>query len=452
MLQNLPQQNPDLYRVMTLLNQRENVFLTGFAGTGKSFILRQLKKIYKDKLVLTSTTGISAVNIGGQTIHSWAGVGCMDDSAQDLADSIANATFGTVGQTKMRIKHCKLLAIDEISMLSAYQLEYLDKVFRVVRDIDLPFGGIQVLFIGDFLQLPPVATNNDLKYFSRRALFCFQSTTWDDLGIKTVVLTKIYRQKNYEFSRILCDFRLGDISEKDMRILSSRFVSDGARLSDKLHLFPKKQQVRRFNTYKLNKLKTPLFEYRSYDDIPIIDDVEDEYSYKRKIFYELNNDCQAERIINLKIGCRVMLLINLDFKSGLINGSCGTVQELTKSYAIVKFDNGITKKIGRMIFELQENEVTVAKRFQLPLKLAYAITIHKAQGMTFDEIVIDCSDAFSPGQIYVGLSRVRTLSGLYITGFNPKKLYPSSKARSFYLKLEDEEMQRFKDNLYRRYM
>ena len=450
MLQNLPQQNPDLYKIISLLNQHENVFLTGFAGTGKSYILKQLKKIYKEKLVLTSTTGISAVNVGGQTIHSWAGVGCMEEPVDNLANTLVNATFGSVGKTKMHIKHCELLAIDEISMLSAYQLEYLDKIFRIVRGLDLPFGGIQVIFIGDFLQLPPVATKNDLRNFPRRALFCFQSSIWDDLNIKTVILTKIYRQKNYEFSRILCDFRLGEISEKDMRILSQRFVSDSPKLSDKLHLFPKKEQVHQFNTYKLNKLNTPLFEYKSYDNIPIVDGIDDEYSYKRKIFYELNKNCQAERIINLKVGCRVMLLINLDFKSGLINGSCGTVLELTQSYAIVKFDNGITKKIGKMVFDMQENEISIATRFQLPLKLAYAVTIHKAQGMTFDEIVIDCNDAFSPGQIYVGLSRVKTLNGLYITGFNPKKLYPSSKARYFYLKLESEEMQRFKDELYKR--
>lgn len=451
MLQHLPhQQNSNLYNIITLLNKHENVFLTGFAGTGKSYILRQLKDIYNDRLVLTSTTGISAVNIGGQTIHSWAGVGCMDESPQEFAETMKNEMFGVTGQARMRIRHCKLLAIDEISMLSAYQLEYLDRVFRTVRENNLPFGGIQVLFIGDFLQLPPVATKADLKIFPRRGLFCFESTVWFDLNIKPVILTKIYRQKNYEFSRILCDFRLGDISEKDFNILSRRFFNDSKALSDKLHIFPKKQQVKDFNAYKLNELNTPLFEYKAYDDIPVMDDVEDTHSYKRKIFYELNNNFQAEYKINLKVGCRVMLLKNLDFNAGLINGSCGTVKELAKSYAIVKFDNGITKKIARVLFELQKDDVIVAKRFQLPLKLAYAITIHKAQGMTFEEIVINCDDAFAPGQIYVGLSRVKSLEGLYITGFNPKKLYPSHKARSFYLKLEDEAMQRFKDNLYKR--
>lgn len=451
MQNNLPSNNSDLNKIIDLLNKGENVFLTGFAGTGKSYILRLLKEYYKDYLTITSTTGISAVNVGGQTIHSWAEVGCMEEPIEDFIETIVNNNFGESGYTKRRIRNCKLLAIDEISMLSAYQLEYLDEVFRAVRGNNLPFGGIQVIFIGDFLQLPPVATKSDLKYFPRRALFCFESSVWDSLNLKSVILTKIFRQNNYEFIKTLNNFRIGGITDEDMQLLSRRFVDESSQLSDKLHIFPKKLQAKSFNTSKLNELSTPIYEYKAYDDIPVPEDITDEKKYKHKIFYELNKNCQAEFDLKLRVGCRVMLLINRDFKSGLINGSCGVVVELAKSFAVVKFDNGITQKIGRYLFELQQNDMVVAKRFQIPLKLAYAITIHKSQGMTFDEIVIDCASSFSPGQVYVGLSRVKTIEGLFITGFNPKKIYPSNKARYFYLRLEDEEMNKLKEDLFVKY-
>ncbi len=454
MQNNLPSNNSDLNKILYLLNQGENVFLTGVAGTGKSYILKWLKKYYRDYLTITSTTGISAVNINGQTIHSWAEVGCMERQVDELAEILENTNFGPIGRAKRRIQNCTLLAIDEISMLSAYELEYLDKVFQAIRGNKLPFGGIQVIFIGDFLQLPPVATESDLQNSPRRALFCFQSSVWDSLNLKNVVLTKIYRQNNSEFTKMLCNFRLGAVTDADMQLLSRRFVDDSCRLSNKLHLFPKKLQAQRFNKMKLNELSTPIFEYRAYDDVPVPEDITDELEksiYKRKIFSELNKNCQAEWDIKLRVGCRVMLLKNMDFNTGLINGSCGVVVELAKSFAVVKFDNGITKKIGKCLFELQQNDIVIAKRFQLPLKLAYAITIHKSQGMTFDEVVIDCASSFSPGQVYVGLSRVKTIDGLFITGFNPKKIYPSHKARYFYFKLEDEERDKVKDELFKKY-
>ncbi len=443
--------NNEFNKIINLLNNRENLFITGFAGTGKSYILRKLKEYYKEILSLTSTTGISAVNIGGQTIHSWAGVDCMDRNVQDLIKEFLNSNFGAVGQAKRRIKNCKILAIDEISMLSAYHFEYLDELFQAVRGNNLPFGGIQLVLIGDFLQLPPVANAIDISYYPRKTLFCFESSVWSNLNLKNIVLTKIYRQKDPKFTKTLCNLRLGKITEKDMELISKRFIDESSEINNKLHLFPKKIQTKRFNNEKLNELSTPVYTYKAYDNILVPESIENKEKYKKKVFYEMNNYFQAEYTLNLKVGCRVMLLINADFKSGLINGSCGYVTKLAKSYAVVKFDNGITKKISSCLFELIENDTVKATRFQLPLKLAYAITIHKSQGMTFDEIVIDCASSFSPGQVYVALSRVKSLKGLYITGFNPKKIYPNNKARNFYLKLDDENMDEIKDELYKKY-
>ena len=157
--------------------------------------------------------------------------------------------------------------------------------------------------------------------------------------------------------------------------------------------------------------------------------------------------CNAKHKLHLKVGCRVMLLLNLDFSKGLINGACGYVTKLSKATVEVHFDNGADIKLGKRLFEYVEGENTIAKRFQIPLQLAYAVTIHKAQGMTFDEAVIDCRQAFAPGQVYVGLSRVKSLSGLYITGFNPKKVKSSKKATSFYSEIERILNDNIKDSL-----
>lgn len=445
----LPHENQDLHKIIDLLNKGHNVFITGFAGTGKSYNLQRLKEYYGKRLVLTSTTGISAVNINGQTIHSWSGTSTMETPIDEFIDLILTNDFGTFGKAKQRIKSCKLLAIDEISMLSAYQFEYLDKVFRAVKNNKKPFGGIQLILIGDFLQLPPVIDKNSKKNLLTKNLFCFQSPIWEELKLKNILLTKIYRQENYNFAKMLCDFRLGEISDKHLKLLTTRFFNENETLKNKLHIFPRRNQANYYNSEQLNKLPTPEQEFKAYHTFPNLNEQDDTQKHKRELYQRLNSICQAEYILKLKVGCRVMLLANLDVLNGLANGSCGIVKELKKSSVIVQFDNGVTREIERTSFKLTEDDVTVCERFQIPLKLAYAITIHKSQGMTFDEIVINCANSFSPGQVYVALSRVKNLKGLYITSFNPRKLYPDNDARRFYLKLDKEEMQQFMDNLYK---
>ena len=439
-------ENTDLSKVISLLENKENVFLTGYAGTGKSYILQELKKRYKSKLILTSTTGISAYNIGGSTIHSWAKVGCMDAPIEDIIEELKFSQY--------RIKYMKnsILAIDEISMLSAYELEYLDEYFRLLRENDSPFGGIQVLFIGDFLQLPPVATNQDLKYSPTRANFCFESPVWEKLDLQNVVLKKIYRQTDFEFARTLCNFRIGILKNEHMELLSTRFVKNEEYLDKKLHIFPKKIQVDAHNKKHLEEIDSSVVTYKQYDKIPVPDNVLDEKKYKHMMFHTMNRYLPVEAQIDLKVGCRVMLLVNMDVENGLVNGSCGHVVELNPNDVIVNFDNGIVKKIRRSRFSYKENGKELASRFQIPLKLAYAITIHKSQGMTFDEVVIDCSDSFAAGQVYVGLSRVRTLNGLYILGLNPKKVYADNNAKSFYINLAKEQNDKEKNLLFRKYV
>ena len=435
----LPLETPDFIRVITLLEDGRNVFLTGSAGTGKSYILEHLKQYYGDRMVLTSTTGISAVNIKGQTIHSWAGVECMETPIEELVEIISMQNFGEVGRIKRRIRKCEILAIDEISMLSAYALEYLDLYFRAARGKEEPFGGLQVLLIGDFLQLPPVFTESDKKY-PKKGWHCFRSPVWGELDLKPVLLKRVYRQDNINFANILGRIRLGIITSNDMKVMSTCYCEESEKLQNKLHIFPTKREVYNYNKMRLENIDAEECTFFAIDDIYYPDEMDEnkKNDYISKIYKRLKKECSADKKITLKVGCRVMLLVNSSLEKGLANGTCGKVISITNGYIEVLFDNGVVEKIKRTVFELQEDDKVIAKRIQFPLKLAYAVTVHKSQGMTFDEIVINCKKAFTAGQIYVALSRVKTLNGLHITGFAKNKLYPDNNARVFYSELEEE--------------
>lgn len=411
-------------KVVNLLSQGQNIFVTGSAGTGKSFILAMLKQRYGSDIVLTATTGIASNNIGGMTIHSWTQVG------------VFQYTFPSIlwKCNKANIQKCKILAIDEVSMLSAFALEYLDKLFRLVRNNNSPFGGVQVLCFGDFLQLPPVATKEELLAYDSKGKYCFQSDVWTSLNFKNIYLSKIYRQKDMQFCRLLNNFRQGCLTENDISAIKSRKISPEL-VESKLHLFPKRNQAINYNKQQLDKIHSKEFYFESIDKISNTQ-VKNGRT-KELLLKSMNKNVQAEEVVILKVGCRVMCLKNYPV-AGIYNGSCGTVTDLDNGYAIVLFDNGIRVKFYKTIFKYFENETFIGSRFQLPLKLAYATTIHKAQGLTLSDVVIDCSDSFAPGQVYVGLSRVRSLNNLYILDFNEHQIYADKRAQLFYNRLQSE--------------
>ncbi len=411
----------NIYKAVVLISRGENIFITGPAGTGKSFILSELKKDFGDSITLTATTGIASENIGGITIHSWAGIEQMQIPFPKI-----------IWKCKRKnIINCKLLVIDEVSMLSVFALEYLNKLFKIVRKNNSPFGGIQVILIGDFLQLPPVATEEELNEYESKGQYCFQSRVWNELNLKTIYLSKIYRQNDVKFCKLLNNFRQGCLTYNDINEIKKRHFPANL-LENKLHLYSKKTQVRNYNKKQLDKIKSKEFYFESFDKInPIL---AKDYSTKKKLWTRLDKNIQAPEIVTLKKGCRVMLLKNHP-SLNIYNGSCGIVVEITESSVTVKFDNGYQYKFFKQAFAYYENETYIGTRFQIPFILAYAITIHKAQGMTLDEAVIDCASAFEPGQVYVALSRVKKLENLYILDFNEHKVYADIKAQLFYRKL-----------------
>lgn len=411
----IPTESDDenITKALKLLSENKNVFITGHAGTGKSYILEKLKEIIPD-IVITSTTGIAAVNVKGQTLHSWAGIGICNQSVEKRINKI----LGDYSISK-RIRDCKILAIDEVSMLDIKTFEYTDQVLRSVRSIDKPFGGIQVIFIGDFYQLPPVDNGNP----ELQNGYCFESELWQEFDFQTVLLTKNYRQNEENLIKALSDIRINAMTQEDEKLLRTRVCDNSEDLSDILHIFSTNEESYNYNADNFAKIDAPAKTFKAKD------------SFRGKFQFDIDRFCRAEKELELKVGARVMLLINLDFEKCLINGSCGNVLEMDNDYILVKFDNGITSEIKRHNFDFHKKSTLIAKRVQFPLKLAYGITIHKSQGMSLDKLVVDGARIFEKGQMYVALSRIRTLNGLYLINFDPNKIKVDEKVVGFYSNL-----------------
>lgn len=422
----------DVYlKVLTLLQNGENVFLTGFAGTGKSYILGKLKDKFKKKLTITSTTGLAAVNVKGQTLHSWAGVGLCKNPVHKTVEKIRTR------KTQLRqILNCKILAVDEISMLNIEAFEYINQVLMEIKESSEPFGGIQVIFIGDFFQLPPVEKDLDIP-----KRYCFDSDLWNDLNLKNVILKKNYRQNQEGFINALAHMRTNCLDAEDIELLNSRCVESDTYQTDMLHIFSTNEEANRYNSAKFNMIEEPARVFMAQDGVYrgnklVYDDFTESENYILEIF---SKNCRADRDIVLKLGARVMLLVNMDFNKGLINGACGSIQRFNESGISIKFDNGLEATIPKHKFEYYYNDRVVAERLQYPLKLAYGITIHKSQGMTLDKLVVDCSRIFERGQAYVAMSRVKTLEGLFIKSFSEEKVMVDSHVAEFYENLQEAE-------------
>ncbi len=422
-------QEQDVYnKILNLLKRGDNVFLTGFAGTGKSYILNKLKDKFKKKLTITSTTGIAAVNVKGQTIHSWAGVGLCKNSVSKTVEKIRGRI-----STLRQILNCKILAIDEISMLNIETFEYVNEVLKEIRENNEPFGGIQVLLIGDFFQLPPVEEE------SLERKYCFDSCLWEELNLQNVVLKKNYRQNEEKFVTALAHMRTNCLEVEDIELLDTRNTDLDTSETDILHIFSTNNEANQYNITKFNRIDEPIRILEAQDGVyrgnkPVYDDFNESEKYILEIF---SKNCRAEKEIALKLGAKVMLLVNMDFNKGLINGSCGTIMKFNENSISIKFDNGAEANIPKHKFEYYYNDRIVAERTQYPLKLAYGITIHKSQGMTLDNLVVDCSRIFERGQAYVAISRVKTLAGLYLKNFEPQKVLVDNHVAEFYQNIQE---------------
>jgi len=405
----------------------ENILLTGPAGTGKSFTIEKIKQIFTHKLKktigITSTTGASAILIGGRTIHSWSGIGICGSKESALKRVM------TYAKPQARIEATSLLIIDEVSMMPSHVLDILNYVFKIVRRCSMPFGGIQVVLVGDFYQLSPVLCDK----------YAFEAECWSELIHKVHELDFIFRQDNKNFCIALNEIRIADVSLKTIELLAQCIHKEFKGDIKPTELYPIKANVSEVNEYELWELIT---EENRMQEFGALDELIEKPKPKRptsdrqlKGYRErMNKDCIAPQILQLCIGAQVMLIHNLNVEAGLANGSRGIVIKFTEQgQPIVKFMNGHIVTIGTHVWYKWMNETTRYKRTQYPLILAWAITIHKVQGATLDLLKVDLgSTNFCDGQVYTAISRAKTLEGLSIIAIDWDKIIANKKVKDFY--------------------
>lgn len=390
---------------LTILSTGVNVFLTGEPGSGKTHTVNAYVEWLRARGIepaITASTGIAATHIHGMTIHSWSGIGIRDSLSEAELDAIASKEH-----VARRIQKTNILIIDEVSMLSADTLSLVDRVCKEVRrKPELPFGGIQVVLVGDFFQLPPIMRGGN-------APFAFESSVWNDLHPVVCYLTEQHRQEDPKFLEILSSIRT---QEADHTTASAILARETEELTSEEHddiprLFTHNADVDKLNDDRLARLEGRAVSYgmQGTGAPPLIE--------------ALKRGCLSPEKLTLKEGAVVMGTKNLPL-IGLWNGSLGIVTgfERGTNYPLVEMRDGRTLTVAPAEWAVEEGGKTRAKVTQIPLRLAWAITVHKSQGMSLDAAVVDLSRAFEYGQGYVALSRVRTLEGLFILGWSENAL------------------------------
>ncbi|RNF20298.1 PIF1 helicase-like protein [Trypanosoma cruzi] len=467
-----------------------SVFLTGGAGTGKSHLLRAIiEALPRSSTFVTATTGIAALNLGGSTLHSFAGCGIVDfktHSAEDVCDTVRSKS-----RAKRNWRFCKVLVVDEVSMMDAWFFDVLEYVARKIRGDNSPFGGIQLVLAGDFLQLPPV-----VKHSGQDPRFCFESEAWCRVNPRVCILSQRFRQNDEGFFRMLNEIRCGVLTAASLALLASlsstttvRFVQEatgdvraegviegtlgtsppslltardvvdsrGRTRAERYDGFSilraRRAEVDAVNSERFNELKSEIFSYEGFH------------------WGEGKYPADLPAVVSVRIGCRVMLLKNLDVFVGLVNGSVGTVESFIDIRKVRDFSNKTTpadlrhmakhtflpvvrfdtckgndskdSACGRLVmvephrWSVLQGDREVSYSVQIPLQLAYAITIHKSQGMSLSRVNVDFRGIFEEGQAYVALSRCTDLNSLVIENFDAHRVNPNAKALAYYKALAD---------------
>ncbi|XP_044759839.1 ATP-dependent DNA helicase PIF1 [Coccinella septempunctata] len=391
----------------------QNIFFTGSAGTGKSYLLRKIiGALPADVTVATASTGVAACHIGGITLHQFAGIGLGTSSVDKCIE------MATKSASSILWKKCKHLIIDEVSMIDAEYFEKVETVARKIRKSDKPFGGIQLILCGDFFQLPPVSKANEKKKIN----FCFMSKAWKTCIHNTFELKKVHRQEEQEFIDILNEVRIGKVSAESEKVLVSTATQsieqDGILAT---RLCSHTQDADLINESKLNALPGDVKVFDALDSNPAMGKT-------------LDNQTTVPRRLELKIGAQVMLLKNINISKGLVNGARGVVKEFKDDYPLIKF----RRELYLAVPERWSVKTTsgVAARKQVPLRLAWAFSIHKSQGLTLDCVEMSLGRVFEAGQAYVALSRAQSLKTLRVLDFRATQVWANPDVLDFYNKLK----------------
>lgn len=465
--------------MLRMILSGKSVFFTGAAGTGKSFLLHSIvdalrKRFNNDQVGITATTGLAAVNIGGQTIHRWGGLGLAKGTVDKLVSDIKRRP-----DVLRRWRNCRVLIIDEVSMLEADLFDKLEAIARILREDQRTFGGLQVVITGDFFQLPPVSRD-------RTARLCFESEKWTSAIQEQLLLRKVFRQKDQRLIDMLNCMRVGNMTPEVLanfqKLNRAVFYEDGFEATQ---LYPRRDQVDRANQARMQSLKGREFVFDSRDS----------GTFDKESTQRLLEAVMAPKRMVLKLGAQVLLISNL--ADGLVNGSrgrvktfvnedkfsdlrilCNKVPYVQEIYNRMLDNNGVVdtamddemktlltederaqlleiysaqprmpvvdfgqmypyKLITENTFEITgPKNVALATRIQIPLILSWALSIHKAQGQTLDRLIVDLQNTFETGQAYVAVSRATSYDRLQVIGFKETMARVDPRVTKFYSTLE----------------
>lgn len=420
-------------QAMAILKSGGNVFITGPAGSGKTFALNRYidwLKMSGANVAITASTGIAATHLNGITFHSWTGMGVRDSlSRAEMKDLLKR------GYLRRRFSRVDVLVIDEISMLSRTQLDLADLIFREFKQTDAPFGGIQTVLCGDFFQLPPImkkkepfgakkATQSTLNFAERENVlseFAYHARSWRGLDLKVCYLDEQYRQSDKEFLMTLNAIRNNAVDARTENFLRLRVDAEISLPVKPTKLYTHNVDVEIENNLELQKIAGKEFCYKMEAIGP------------EPLTHYLQKGCLAPSVLRLKVGARVMFVKN-NFEEGYVNGTLGEVIALDESRIRVRAARQ-TFDVGLAAWHIAENGDIKAEINQYPLRLAWAITVHKSQGMSLDAAQVDLRQSFEPGMGYVALSRVRSSAGLSLAGFNEIALRVDNEVLEFDKKL-----------------
>lgn len=382
-----------------------NAFITGAAGSGKTHLINEYINYLKGHGVevgITASTGIAATHIGGTTIHAWTGLGVRDKlSPYDLEDLESKPYLWK------RLSRAEVLIIDEVSMLHDYRLDMIEAILRSFKRIDEPFGGIQVIFCGDFCQLPPVTKGSEkISSSSGRGSFAYRAGAWQNLNLKICYLEEQHRQQDKVYLSILNAIRDNELTPELGEYLQSRL---GKKINaiQPTKLYTHNVDVDAENDRELAKLPGEIYSYNMVGH------------GGEKMVDNLKKGCLAPESLKLKKGARVMFVKNNN-EEGYANGTLGEVVSCDRNGIVVKTSRGKNINVPLASWRIEEDGKVKAEITQYPLRLAWAITVHKSQGLSLDAAEVDLSQAFEAGMGYVALSRVRTLEGLSLKGLGPQ--------------------------------
>lgn len=406
---------------LSILKTGANVFLTGEPGAGKTYVLNQYIDwllTCKIPVAVTASTGIAATHIGGMTIHAWSGIGARNELSHYEFDQVVGRE-----KTTKRIQKAKVLVIDEISMLDGRALDTIERVCRTIRGNGEAFGGLQVILVGDFFQLPPIAARGEQSHFA------FESNAWERARFLTCYLSEQHRQEDELLLGLLTSIRRNDVSEEHYTLLSEQ-QDIGLENIEPTKLFTHNKDVDGENANRLTSLDT---EGRTYTM---------EARGNKQLLEGLIRNCLSPQTLDLKLEAMVMCTKN-NFEAGYVNGTLGRVVAFDREdgFPIIETGDGRQLKMVSSTWSIEEDGKVLAEVTQVPLRLAWAITIHKSQGMSLDAAEIDLRNAFTYGQGYVALSRVRSLLGMKVLGLNSSALIVDPKVVSRDSRFKDESME-----------